>query len=71
MKNTNNGFIIAEEDLKIRGIGDVVGLKQSGIKEYKIADLDRDFDLLQKASDLAEEIVNSNKARDYINLLYY
>ena len=70
MKNTNDGFIIAEEDLKIRGIGDIVGLKQSGIKDYKIADLDRDFDLLQEASILAENIVNEGKARNYVMLLY-
>lgn len=70
MKNTNDGFIIAEEDLKIRGIGDIVGLKQSGIKDYKVADLDRDFDLLQEASILAENIVNEGKARNYVMLLY-
>lgn len=70
MKNTNDGFIIAEEDLKIRGIGDIVGLKQSGMKDYKIADLDRDFDLLQEASILAENIVNEGKARNYVMLLY-
>ena len=38
MKNTNDGFIIAEEDMKLRGFGDVLGYQQSGEKEFRIAD---------------------------------
>ena len=38
LKNTNDGFRIAEEDLKIRGYGDILGFKQSGIKKYNLAD---------------------------------
>lgn len=70
MKNTNNGFIIAEEDLKIRGIGDMIGSKQSGIKEYLVADLDRDFQLLQLASVISEKIIKENKIANYKLLLY-
>ena len=38
LKASNDGFFIAEEDMKIRGYGDILGYKQSGIKEFKIAD---------------------------------
>ena len=38
LRETNNGFIIAEEDLKIRGHGDLLGFQQSGIKNFKFAD---------------------------------
>ena len=38
LKSTNDGFRIAEEDLKIRGFGDILGFQQSGIKDFKIAD---------------------------------
>ena len=38
LKSTNDGFIIAEEDMKLRGFGDVLGYQQSGIKNFKIAD---------------------------------
>ena len=38
LKSTNDGFIIADEDMKLRGFGDLLGYKQSGIKEFKFAD---------------------------------
>jgi len=38
LKKTNNGFFIAEEDMKIRGFGDVTGYQQSGLKDFKVAD---------------------------------
>ena len=38
LKSTNDGFLIAEEDMKIRGFGDVLGYQQSGVKDFKIAD---------------------------------
>ena len=38
LKGTNDGFIISEEDMKIRGFGDILGFKQSGIKNFKLAD---------------------------------
>ncbi|MCE3255171.1 MAG: recG [Rickettsiaceae bacterium] len=46
MKNSNDGFFIAEEDLKLRGSGEMIGTKQSGLPEYKIANLDYDLELL-------------------------
>ena len=38
LKSYNDGFLIAEEDMKIRGFGDILGFKQSGIKNFKLAD---------------------------------
>ena len=38
LKTSNDGFFIAEEDMKLRGFGDVLGYQQSGIKDFKLAD---------------------------------
>ena len=38
LKSTNDGFVIAEEDLKLRGHGDILGFQQSGIKNFRFAD---------------------------------
>ena len=38
LKNSNDGFVISEEDMKIRGFGDILGFKQSGTKNFKLAD---------------------------------
>ena len=38
LKNSNNGFVISEEDMKLRGFGDILGFKQSGEKKYNLAD---------------------------------
>ena len=38
LKNTNNGFVISNEDMKLRGFGDVLGFKQSGDKKFNLAD---------------------------------
>ncbi len=46
MRSTNDGFVIAEEDLKLRGAGEVLGTRQTGIMQMRVADLVRDADLL-------------------------
>ena len=51
MRETEDGFRIAEEDLKIRGAGDVLGTAQSGIPRFRVADLARDAGLLATARD--------------------
>ena len=38
LKSSNDGFLIAEEDMKLRGFGDVLGYQQSGLKNFKLAD---------------------------------
>ena len=49
IENCNDGFIIAEEDLKIRGEGNIVGTEQSGVAQRKISDLTQHQDILNKA----------------------
>lgn len=59
--NTNDGFEIAEVDLKLRGPGDIEGTQQSGIPfDLKIANLARDGQLLQYARNIAEDILESD-----------
>lgn len=55
MTKSNDGFFIAEEDLQIRGPGEVLGLRQHGLPELKIADLTQDIAVLELAKDLAEK----------------
>ena len=54
MAKTNNGFIIAEKDLEIRGPGEILGTKQSGLPEFRIGNLVRDQAILEKARTAAE-----------------
>ena len=74
MTNTNDGFLIAEEDLKIRGPGEVLGKKQSGLPSFNIADLSYDGDLLEEAKLYAENIINYdpqlNQNKNLKDLLY-
>lgn len=56
MRDTNDGFQIAEKDLQIRGPGEVLGTRQTGLAQMKIADLERDGDLLDRVSALAREL---------------
>jgi ATP-dependent DNA helicase RecG len=61
MVATNNGFEIAEADLKLRGPGDIEGTQQSGIPfDLKIANLGQDGQLLQYARDVASEVLESD-----------
>jgi ATP-dependent DNA helicase RecG len=60
MKESFDGFLIAEEDLKIRGPGEILGEKQSGFFRFKIADLIRDYKELKEARSQAYEVINSD-----------
>ena len=55
--DSTDGFYIAEEDLKMRGSGDVFGLRQHGLPDFKLADLFRDMPVLSKAQSLAETVM--------------
>ena len=50
IRETNDGFIIAEEDLKLRGSGDILGTRQSGMADFRFADLSIHYDLITTAS---------------------
>lgn len=60
MVRTNNGFEIADVDLKLRGPGDIMGTRQSGILDLKIADLGKDGRILQLARQVAFEVLNED-----------
>ena len=49
LKSTNDGFTISEEDMKLRGFGDILGFKQSGVKIFRLADPVHNSDLFELA----------------------
>ena len=57
---SNDGFYIAEQDLKLRGPGDFFGIRQSGDMSFKLADIYTDADMLKKAKDCADYIIENN-----------
>jgi len=75
MRATNDGFIIAEEDLRLRGPGEVLGQRQSGLPEFCLADLALHADLLPLARQQAEAILEKGASLDapemhpYVTLL--
>ncbi|MGH1455595.1 MAG: ATP-dependent DNA helicase RecG [Alphaproteobacteria bacterium] len=76
MRNTEDGFVIAEKDLELRGGGDVLGTKQSGMTDFKIANLAAHGELLATARDDAKLIVSKDvrlegeRGKSLRNLLY-
>ena len=60
LRDTNDGFVIAEEDLILRGAGEILGVKQSGLPYFKIANLNIDRQLLELAKNDANFIIESN-----------
>ncbi|MFD2044065.1 ATP-dependent DNA helicase RecG [Ornithinibacillus salinisoli] len=60
MTETNNGFELAEQDLKLRGPGDFFGKKQSGVPDFKVADMIHDYRALETARHDAEIIIEKN-----------
>ena len=60
MIENNDGFLISEEDLKIRGAGEILGKKQSGLPSFKIAELSFDSDLLEDVREYVEKIFKNN-----------
>jgi ATP-dependent DNA helicase RecG len=61
MRQTEDGFRIAEEDLRLRGEGEVLGTRQSGLPGFKLARLDVDGDILAAARDDARLIVDRDE----------
>jgi ATP-dependent DNA helicase RecG len=61
MLETNDGFKIAEEDLRLRGPGEFFGTRQHGLPEFKIGDIINDYDIIKLARDDAFELVNESQ----------
>ncbi len=60
MVQTNDGFKIADVDLQLRGPGDLLGVQQSGVLDFKIADLSQDSSILQAARESAQRIIKED-----------
>tara|TARA_B110001450_G_C17229733_1_gene322982 strand:- start:12 stop:536 length:525 start_codon:yes stop_codon:yes gene_type:complete len=69
LKMSNDGFFIAEEDLKIRGFGDVLGYQQSGVKDFKLADPVHHEDLFKIAEKDIKNIEENEKNFQQYNFL--
>ena len=62
LNRSNDGFFIAAEDLKLRGPGDLFGIRQSGALEFSLGDIYQDSDVLLEAGELADRILNGETA---------
>jgi ATP-dependent DNA helicase RecG len=74
MTETNDGFELSEKDLELRGPGDFFGKQQSGVPEFKMADMVHDYRALEVARNDATLLVNSDvfwKANEYQGLRMY
>ena len=65
LRQTNDGFVIAEEDLRLRGPGEVLGQRQSGLPEFCLADLAEHGDLLGLARQQAERILLTSRGLEH------
>ncbi|MFS9328889.1 ATP-dependent DNA helicase RecG [Streptococcus periodonticum] len=59
MTETTDGFVLAEEDLKMRGSGEIFGTRQSGLPEFQVADIVEDYPILEEARKVASQIVST------------
>ena len=60
MNQSNDGFYIASEDLKLRGPGDLFGIRQSGVLEFRMGDIFQDAKILQQASEAAGQLLRED-----------
>ena len=60
LNKSNDGFFIASEDLRLRGPGDLFGIRQSGILDFKLGDVFQDSQVLQQASKAANLILKED-----------
>lgn len=65
LEESNDGFYISEQDFKLRGGGDIFGIRQSGEQSFKIANLNRDYKILMQCKSGAEEFLKSKNLDDY------
>lgn len=80
LNRSNDGFYIAEEDLKMRGPGDLFGIRQSGLMDFKVGDIYQDADLLKKAGECVEKLLAEDEGlekpehgalSDYVNKVFW
>ncbi|WP_299734601.1 ATP-dependent DNA helicase RecG [uncultured Endozoicomonas sp.] len=57
MRDSSDGFVIAEKDLELRGPGEVLGTRQTGLAQFRVADLERDGDLMESVRNAARELI--------------
>ena len=65
MTQTNDGFIIAEKDLELRGPGEFLGVRQSGLPDLLVSDIVRDAKIFEIARSAAIEFIHSHNIDDY------
>lgn len=71
LKSTSNGFVIAEEDLKLRGPGDFFGTKQHGLSKYDIQNIVNDVEIVQDVQHISRRLIKENShlnGEEYKNL---
>lgn len=64
LRESTDGFVIAEKDLMLRGPGEVLGTRQTGLMQFRIADLQRDGDLLDEVKQLSGQVMEDNTLTD-------
>jgi ATP-dependent DNA helicase RecG len=62
MRRTTDGFVIAEKDLELRGPGELLGTRQTGLADFRVADLSRDAALLPRVHQIAETLMRESPA---------
>ncbi|WP_095210254.1 ATP-dependent DNA helicase RecG [Endozoicomonas ascidiicola] len=60
MRDSSDGFVIAEKDLELRGPGEVLGTRQTGLAQFRVADLERDGDLMESVRNAARELIEQS-----------
>ncbi len=65
LRETNDGFVVAQRDLELRGPGELLGTKQTGLPEYRIANLTRDADLMPAVQKAAENIQKNHATAEF------
>lgn len=58
MEKTGDGFVVAEEDLRIRGVGDMLGIRQSGLPPFRVGDIVKDIDIMTRARTIAAQYIS-------------
>lgn len=68
MCQTNDGFVVAQKDLEIRGPGEFLGTRQSGLPDFGLADIVNDVEILELARNCAIDFVKTRNIEDFPEL---